>query len=75
MDDKALAPMRSEIRTAFSTERLGYNPGKPSTSRRVLEGVLNRPTVDVKAICEMMQTRNIPDDWKIMMIHAKEREL
>jgi hypothetical protein len=27
MDDKALAPLRSELRTAFPPERLGYNPG------------------------------------------------
>jgi hypothetical protein len=75
MDDKALAPLRSEIRTAFCPDRLGYDPGKPSTSRRVLEEVLNRPTVDVRAICEAVQARTIPDDWKIIMIHAKEREL
>jgi hypothetical protein len=29
MDDKALSPLRSELRTAFNPERLGYNPGKP----------------------------------------------
>lgn len=75
MDDKALAPLRSELRTAYNPERLGYNPGKPSTSRRVLEEVLNRDTVDVKSICEAVQRRQIPEDWKIIMVHAKEREM
>jgi hypothetical protein len=41
---------------------------------RVLEEGLNRPTVDVKGICESIQARLIPEDWKIM-IHTKEREL
>jgi hypothetical protein len=41
MDDKALAPLRSELGTAFPPERLGYNPGQSTTSRRVLEEVLN----------------------------------
>jgi hypothetical protein len=31
--------------------------------------------VDVKSICEAVQTRQIPDDWKIIMVHAKEREM
>jgi hypothetical protein len=52
---------------------MGYNPGK-STSRWVVEEILNIPTVDVKSICEKMQTRSIPEDWKIIMIHEKERE-
>jgi hypothetical protein len=56
MDDKALSPIRSELRTAFNPERLGYNPGRPTTSRRVLEEVLRRDTVDVKGICEQIQT-------------------
>jgi hypothetical protein len=75
MDDKSLAPLRSELRTAFNPDRLGYDPGKPTTSRRVLEEVLNWPTVDIRDICEKIQTRRIPHDWKIIMIHAKEREL
>jgi hypothetical protein len=37
MDDKALAPLRSEVRAAYNPEWLGYNAEKASTSRRVLE--------------------------------------
>jgi hypothetical protein len=75
MDDKALSPLRSELRTTYNPERLGYNPGKLSTSRRVLEEVLNRETVHVKGICEAVQPRRIPEDCKIIMIHAKEGEM
>jgi hypothetical protein len=74
IDNKALAPLRSKIQTAYNPERLGCNPDKPSTSRRVLEKSLNRPTVNVKVVCEKVQTRSIPDKWKIIMIHAKQRE-
>jgi hypothetical protein len=75
MDDKALSPLRSEMRTAFNPDRLGYPPGRASTSRRVLEEVLNRETINVRRICELVQLRLIPNDWLIIMIHAKEREL
>lgn len=75
MDDKSLSPLRSEFRTAYNRDTLRYNPGKPTTSRRVLEEVLNRETVNVKEICEAIQLRQIPYDWKIIMVHAKEREL
>jgi hypothetical protein len=75
MDHKALSPLRSEMRTAFNPDRLGYSPGRASTSRRVLEEVLNRETINVRRICELVQLRLIPQDWLIIMIHAKEREL
>ncbi|PNF27492.1 hypothetical protein B7P43_G04288 [Cryptotermes secundus] len=75
MEDKSLSPLRSEFRTAYNRERLGYDPGRPTTSRRVLEEVLNRETVNVKEICKAIQLRQIPEDWKIIMVHAKEREL
>jgi hypothetical protein len=38
-----------------------------------LEEVLNQPTIDVTSMCERMQRRDIPADWKIIMIHEKER--
>jgi hypothetical protein len=36
---------------------------------------LNRETVNVREICEAVQTRQIPDEGKIIMVHAKEREM
>ncbi|QMP82176.1 RNA-dependent RNA polymerase, partial [Blattodean arli-related virus OKIAV101] len=75
IDDKALSPLRSELRTAFCPEKLGYKTGQSTTSRRVLEEILNRETIDVREICNKVSTRMIPEDWKIIMLHAKEREL
>lgn len=75
MDDKSLSPLRSEFRTAYNREKLGYHPGRATTSRRVLEEVLNSDTVNVREICEAIQKRDIPLDWKIIMVHAKEREM
>ncbi|UHK03318.1 MAG: RNA-dependent RNA polymerase [Hangzhou acrida cinerea lispivirus 1] len=75
MDDKSLAPLRSELRSIYCPQRLHYQPKSPTSSRRVLQEVLNRPTIDIKQICERVNRGNIPEDWKIIILHAKEREL
>jgi hypothetical protein len=74
LDDKAISCIRSEIRTVYNRTVLGYTPKKATTSRRVLTEVLNMETLDVRKICGIIQRDEIPYDWRIILIHAKQRE-
>ncbi|QQM16270.1 putative replicase [Jimsystermes virus] len=75
LDDRSISVKRSEIRSIYSSDALGYKVKRPSTDRRVLREVLRRPTVKVKEICDQVQMDWIPDEWKIIIVHAKEREM
>lgn len=75
MDDRSISVKRSEIRSLYSSDALGYKTKRPSTDRRVLRETLKRSTIDVKRICDMIQRGEIPQEWLIIIVHAKEREL
>ncbi|UUW06592.1 VP1 [Cat Tien Hospitalitermes Lispi-like virus] len=75
LDDRSISVKRSEIRSIYSSDALGYKPNPPTSDRRVLKEVLKRPTVCVKHICDLVQRGMIPDEWKVIIVHAKEREL
>lgn len=44
-------------------------------SRRVLIEILKRPEVSCKKIRETIQSKNIPEEWLVIGLHSKEREL
>lgn len=44
-------------------------------SRRVLIEILKRPEVSFKKIRRTIQSQNIPEEWLVIGLHAKEREL
>ncbi|QMP82349.1 RNA-dependent RNA polymerase [Isopteran arli-related virus OKIAV103] len=75
LEDRSISVKRSEIRSLYSSDALGYKPSMSTTDRRVLKEALKRPTVDIKAICNLVQKNRIPKEWKIIIVHAKEREL
>jgi hypothetical protein len=54
---------------------LGYWPGKPTTDRRCVREILRRETIDIKKICDTLRSGLVPDNWKIVVIHSKERKL
>lgn len=75
IDDKSLSVERDQLRTIYSSEALGYQPGQPRTSRRCVRELLRRETIDIKEICDIIQLGLTPDNWKIVVVHAKEREM
>jgi hypothetical protein len=75
IDDKSLSVELSSLRTIYNPDSLGYQAGKPSTDRRCVREILQRETVDVKQICDIIRSGLIPDNWKIVLVHSKEREL
>lgn len=75
IDDKSLSVERDQIRTIYSKESLGYWPGKPRTDRRCVRELLRRETLDIKEICNIIQLGLVPENWKVIIIHSKEREM
>nr|QBP37026.1 putative polyprotein [Lampyris noctiluca rhabdo-like virus 1] len=74
-DDKAISPYLHQLPTIYAPEILGYNPGRPTSSRRVLLELLRKKEIDIKAICQKIMCRDIPESWKIVLLHSKEREM
>ncbi|APG78691.1 RNA-dependent RNA polymerase [Hubei rhabdo-like virus 3] len=75
IDDKSISVERDDLRTLYNKWMLGYDPGEPKTSRRLLLEVLRLKDVDIKSVCQDVGRRNIPKNQKIIVVHAKEREL
>lgn len=74
-DDTAIAPYLQDLPCIYSPDILGYTPPKPKSSRRVLIEMLRRETIDIKEICKKVMMGEIPEDWKIIILHSKEREV
>lgn len=75
VEDKLLAPLKSEARTLFSRHTLEYNPGKETTHRRLLLELLSRTSFDTRSICKDIAEDTLNEDLYIVILHAKEREL
>lgn len=71
--DKSLSYKRSEVDNSWAG-RLNYKPKKATSSTRVLEQLL-RGDLNLKDICDMVSSGEIPFDWKIVTVHPKEREM
>uniref|UniRef100_A0A5S6Q8E6 RdRp catalytic domain-containing protein n=1 Tax=Trichuris muris TaxID=70415 RepID=A0A5S6Q8E6_TRIMR len=54
---------------------LGYNVEKGNESRRVMLEVLSREDINIKEMMDKIMTRKVPESWKVVGVHAKEREL
>lgn len=44
-------------------------------SRRVLIEILRRQVIDIQSIIQIIQNKRVPDDWKVIGLHSKEREI
>lgn len=74
-DDKAISSYLSEAHKNYCPQMTGIIGGPTKSSRRVLIEMLKKANIDIKEIFQKIQDRQVPDDWKIIMLHAKEREL
>jgi len=69
IEDKSISNYRSEVASY-------WNPKvKASSERRLLLEILQRETFNVRLICDIVATRQVPRDWKIVSLYPKEREL
>jgi hypothetical protein len=69
--EKSFPVERDQLRTLYNSESFGYWTGKPTTGRCVRE-FLRREMLDIKSICDTIRLRMTPENWKIVIIHAKE---
>lgn len=75
LNDKAIAPLASENQTTYHSQMSGIQSGKPTTTRRVLSEIMQRSRISVKEICSLIMKRQIPEDWWIIKLSPKEREV
>lgn len=76
LSDKSIAPYQNENNKTYDYRMTGISNLPPkTTTKRVLTEVLNRPTLEVKSICKRIMNRQVPDEWKIVKLSSKEREL
>jgi len=74
ISDTAISYKRTEIDNSWKG-RLPFTPVKATTSTRVLEELLSRTSLDMRAICNRISARDIPFDWRIVTVCPKEREM
>lgn len=75
IEDRSISCYRSDLRTIYNAAALGYKVKASKSYRRLLQEILNRPEICIKSICEKIMRGDVPKEWKIVLIHAKEREL
>ncbi|QXV86525.1 RNA-dependent RNA polymerase [Arlivirus sp. virus] len=76
LSDKSLSPYLLNWYRVYNRDLINVShTGVMKESRRVLMEILNRKEVNVELICKTIKNRKIPDSWKVIGLHAKEREL
>lgn len=76
MSDTAISPYLSHWYSIYSKDLTKYSaPADMEESRRVLIEILKRPEVSWKKIRLAIQSGDIPPEWLVIGLHAKEREL
>lgn len=73
VSDKSLSYKRSEIANSWSGH-LNFRPKKPTSSKRVVQEALVSD-LTVKDVCLMVENDCIPNDWYVVTVHPKEREM
>lgn len=76
LSDTAISPYQQNWYSIYSRDLLNVaHPSNIEESRRVLIEILRRPEISCKKIRETIQDNCIPDEWLVVGLHAKEREL
>nr|UNI74144.1 MAG: RNA-dependent RNA polymerase [brine shrimp arlivirus 9] len=75
LDDKACCLPKDECHTIFYKKHTSSDKCTTQSSRRVLLELLKRENFDTKQIIEKICKREIPDSWKAVGLHPKEREM
>lgn len=73
--DKAISLPKTHWDNVYDAFLLGYKPPVPKNSRRVMIEYLKTEELDIPAIIEMFRTDNIPDAFRLLGLHSKEREM
>jgi hypothetical protein len=74
ISDKSLSFLRSEFAHAWN-KYLDFPTPRPTTQRRVLLDLLKMLHFSLEDIVRIVQRREVPDEWKIVTITPKEREM
>lgn len=76
LSDKALSPYLENWTAVYCKDILNIQPPQNmEESRRVLLEVLSRDVLSCKEIRETIQSGVVPNRWKIIGVHSKEREM
>jgi hypothetical protein len=76
LSDTAISPYLSHWYLVFSKDLLNVLPPTDmEESRRILVEILRRQKIDCKEIREIIQPGVIPEEWLVVGLHSKEREL
>ncbi len=75
IDDKAISTYRQHWDACYEPSLMPYIPPHHVESRRVMIEVLRREDLNIEQIMETVMRREVPLEWKIVGVHAKEREL
>nr|WPV62296.1 MAG: RNA-dependent RNA polymerase [Usmuvirus newyorkense] len=75
VDDKSISTYKSHWDSVYDPQILGYQPEIPTESRRLVLEILRRPDINLEAILQRIMERDIPDEWLVIGLHSKEREL
>jgi len=74
ISDRSLSYKRTEFDAAWYGD-LPYLPPKPTSHKRVLTELISRPSFDLREIIDTVSKREVPEDWKIITVYPKEREM
>lgn len=76
LSDTAISPTRSHWTNIYNYKRLKASHNRdPNYSRRTLVNLLKRRVFSNKIVKLQIQKRSLPDNYKIIVLHSKEREL
>ncbi|UNI74139.1 MAG: RNA-dependent RNA polymerase [brine shrimp arlivirus 8] len=75
LDDKACCLPKKDCHKIYYKKFSAEDKCKSQSSRRVLLELLKREDFDTKEIIRRVCQRDIPDDWKAVGLHPKEREM
>lgn len=76
LSDTAISPMRQHWGTIYNYRRTRYRlPRDKNYSRRTLINLLKLTHFSNREIREIIMNDKVPLEWKIICLHAKEREL
>lgn len=74
LSDKSISVYRDELEDLYDPSVTGVTPkGTHSTSRRLLVEALDKEVIDTSEICEIIQTRTVPDTWLVVALSSRER--
>lgn len=74
LSDTAISNLRDEFDSCWNG-LLEYTPPKASTSTRALREFLVRESFSTKAVMDLVSSREVPRNWKIVTVCPKEREM